>query len=263
MDYHHRRSPGFYAPLFFLLLRLPAVTIAAINPPPQAIELRQTTPTEPNDSPPAATTSLSPSNQDDNNSGMTDEHVFNYYFLLIAIFVAILLLAFVFAGKRRKRKTLALLTSRQEALRRDIESWPGRTRPPVNTLRGSHASRFAGGIRNWGARNGHDAVGVTRHDEGLDESGEAPPPYNPVDKPPSIATGNRMGRGATDEDGGVAVPLRTMSRNNGAHPPGYMEIVSNHGSDESDTIPRPNLAVTADTADGSRRLLDRTEGSSN
>lgn len=183
-----------------------------------------------------------------------DTHVFNYYFLLIAIFIAILLLGFIFAGRRRKRKTQLMIQSRQQALRRDLEGWQGGPRPTRNNT----GTRWGAGTRNW------RAGGVTRHDEGLDELGEAPPPYNPGDKPPSIVVDRSASRSHdgdmnNDNEGpALAVPLRTLSRNNTGNPPGYLESIGNNGSDESAPVARPDAAVTPNTDrfDSSRRLLD-------
>lgn len=133
------------------------------------------------------------------------------------------------------------------------------------------ASRWGAGTTNWRSRNPNE-IGVIRHDEGLDDLGEAPPPYNPGDKPPSIALGMSASHAsegeAADSGGGLSVPLRTLARINTEHtehnPPGYLESVSNNGSEDSTRITRPDVAVTptTDRFNPNRRLLDGTDNSS-
>jgi len=268
MDSRKWNSPGFHASLILLLLRSPISAIAdlttSIIPPTPVLELRQATITNNDFFPTSTNASTNQGNDDPNGIDNDPAHVFNYYFLLIAITIAVLLLGFVFAGRRRKRKAMRHLNTRQEALRRDLEGWPrGRPGPPgVNT---GQSSRWATGTRNWRSRNDN---GVIRHDEGLDDLGEAPPPYNPGDKPPSIAVGGRadyVSEGeAVDSRGELSVPLRTLARN-GTNPPGYFESISNNDSEESVRVTRTELAVTPTTPrsnSDSRRLLSATDSSS-
>jgi len=135
----------------------------------------------------------------------------------------------------------------QRALARDVEGW---------------RTRFRTGLGN---NAGHDDTRV----EGLDERGEAPPPYAPGSKPPSIRTENRR-RESTDHGhghgraGGEAVELRRMSGEAIPSPPGYREAAS-RGPQEEDIgdIARPRPAVTASDRFGSmRRLLSDTGSSS-
>lgn len=78
----------------------------------------------------------------------------NYYFLLLAILVIVVLVGYYFYARRRRRKIARLRTRGQSALARDLEGWPGWRR-----------GRWAGGDRE--------------RLEGLNERGEAPPPYMP------------------------------------------------------------------------------------
>ena len=124
----------------------------------------------------------------------------------------------------------------QRALSRDVEGW---------------RTRFRAGLGN------------NRALEGLDERGEAPPPYAPGSKPPSIRTHDE--RTSSDIGGqegeGEAVELRGVS---GVHnPPGYHEAANGTGEEDVGDIARPRTAVTASERFGStRRLLNATGSSS-
>ena len=126
-------------------------------------------------------------------------------------------------------------TRSQRALARDVEGF--RTR-----LRGRTGLGWNSGTTQ---RNNDE--------EGLDERGEAPPPYMPGTKPPSLRSVSRDSTGP-----GEAVELRPMSAGV-EHPPGYNEHVS-EGSDAS--LRRPDTAVTASDRFGSMRRLISGTGSS-
>lgn len=79
----------------------------------------------------------------------------NYYFLLLAILILIFFLVYHTIARRRKRKIAQLRSTGQTALARDLESWPG--------------SRARAGARRGTAPSDRE--------EGLNERGEAPPPY--------------------------------------------------------------------------------------
>ncbi|KAI4265716.1 MAG: hypothetical protein L6R38_009220 [Xanthoria sp. 2 TBL-2021] len=107
-----------------------------------------------------------------NNNG-----ILNYYFLLLALIIILLgILYLTFA--RRQRQRLALRRQNgQRALARDLERWggggpfgPGRFRMPRNS-NGVRPSR-------------------PRTEEGLNESGEAPPPYIPKEPEPAHVGGS-------------------------------------------------------------------------
>jgi len=117
----------------------------------------------------------------------------------------------------------------QRALARDVEGF--RTR-----LRGRTGLGWNNGPTQ---RNRSDLEG------GLDERGEAPPPYVPGTKPPSLRSMDGMGRPSTSSEHrvGGAVELRPMG-GDVEHPPGYYE--------RQDLVPggnvgvtRPDMAVTA------------------
>jgi hypothetical protein len=123
----------------------------------------------------------------------------------------------------------------QRALARDVEGW--RTRFRVG---------LGGDIDERGF-------------EGLDERGEAPPPYAPGSKPPSI----RTHRDSMDNgNGGQAVELRRLSEDVN-RPPGYHEAASTSQQEDIGVIARPRPAVTAsERFNPMRRLFSDTRSSS-
>jgi hypothetical protein len=73
-------------------------------------------------------------------------------------------------------------------------------------------------------------------DDGLDERGEAPPPYVAGSKPLSIRS-RENGRST-----GADVELRTMNVEN--NPPGYHEAATENTDEDAGDITRPARAVT-------------------
>lgn len=100
----------------------------------------------------------------------------------------------------------------QRALARDVEGFRNR----FGNLRG----RAGASIYGSGARSDRE--------EGLDERGEAPPPYVPGSKPPSVRNGD-------------GVELGDMSRESMHQPPGYNE----HMEEGDLSVRRPDAVVTA------------------
>jgi hypothetical protein len=99
---------------------------------------------------------------------------------------------------------------------------------------------------------------VEEREDGLDERGEAPPPYAPGSKPPSIRSHERR---STDNGIGEEVELQRTSAGN--NPPEYHEAARSGTEEDIGEITRPRTAVTASERFGSmRRLLSPTEGSS-
>ena len=88
------------------------------------------------------------------------------------------------------------------------------------------------GNRGWVYPARRNAGGGARRDEGLNERGEAPPPYVPEEQTP-VRRGETGGGDGVGETGyvsggevpGVAVPLRTLSRGR-QKPPDYREAVA-------------------------------------
>lgn len=110
----------------------------------------------------------------------------NYYFLLLAVLVVVVLVGYYFYARRRRRKIAQLRTRGQSALARDLEGWPGWRR-----------GRWAGGDRE--------------RLEGLNERGEAPPPYMPRIPQEAIIR----------EDVASGVPLQNLGE---SKPPNYHPI---------------------------------------
>lgn len=80
----------------------------------------------------------------------------------------------------------------------------------------------------------------SRRDDGLDERGEAPPPYKPDEEeiPAPGYTGVTMAEGAGARDEGPSIPLATLARaqvglgERGQKPPDYAEVVVEGGGEE-------------------------------
>jgi HAMP domain-containing protein len=129
--------------------------------------------------------------QDLDDAPAPDIKAFHYYFLLLAILVVFIVLFLWLMNRLRKRQRNRLHESGQQALARDLEGWTA-------THRLIHGRYRANG-----------AVLVHR-DEGLDEHGEAPPPYQPKTE-------------GTAAD--VSIPLRALPRDEveRSRPPQYYE----------------------------------------
>jgi len=101
-------------------------------------------------------------------------------------------------------------------------------------------------------------------EEGLDERGEAPPPYAPGSKPPSIRTVDLRRPSTSLRTGEVEeVELGHIRQEDPNAPPGYHEHVE-LGSQEEDIVDvrRLAFAVTASDRYGSTRRLMSTTGDS-
>jgi hypothetical protein len=148
-------------------------------------------------------------------------------------------------SRRKKRKAAQLRSHGQRALARDVEGfrarlgrgWPGAGNASVNTIDG--------------------------RDEGLDERGEAPPPYVPGSRPPSLRSRHeaRPSPGSENTPGGE-LELRNMNDIRAPkEPPGYHEHET--GSEVDIAIARPDAAITAsERFCSTRRLLSHTGSSS-
>lgn len=96
----------------------------------------------------------------------------------------------------------------------------------------------------------------------MDERGEAPPPYAPGSKPPSIRTEDER-RSTNAGNRGDGVELRRMSGEAPSHPPGYHEAANRGTEEDLGDITRPRMAVTTPERFGSMsRLLSDTRSSS-
>ncbi|KAI4211436.1 MAG: hypothetical protein LQ351_005738 [Letrouitia transgressa] len=127
-----------------------------------------------------------------------DRGILNYYFLLLAFFIIILGIAYLFYVRRQRLKLAQSRLNGQNALARDLERWgggpwgPPRFRFPRQTAR------------------------HPRREEGLNERGEAPPPYIP--KEPEQALFSESGHHGNPQ----AIPLRDMVGEQ-QKPPDYEE----------------------------------------
>jgi hypothetical protein len=159
----------------------------------------------------------------------TDSHqvrtngVFNYYFLFLALFGLLTAVSLWWIHRRRKRRKEQMRLSGHDALARDMDGW-------INTRRWFH-----------GTRRHNQTAAFIRREEGLNEHGEAPPPYQPknnVPRPHAIG-------GSQDPVSGLVIPLRTLPRNTDeqGRPPAYRESA---GRGESSTV-RPDAADTDTT----------------
>ena len=124
-----------------------------------------------------------------NNNNGPDRDVLNYYFLLLVVFVIVIALVYWSVARRRHKRLSSSRNGQQSALARDLETWP-------------RARRVAVGLRL--------AADQRRTEDGLNERGEAPPPY--LKEPEPV----HHGRG--DE----GVELHEIERREGK-PPDYEE----------------------------------------
>ncbi|KAI4106747.1 MAG: hypothetical protein LQ339_002939 [Xanthoria mediterranea] len=147
--------------------------------------------------------------------GSHHNNILNYYFLLLALIIILLGILYLTFARRQRQRLAQHRQNSQRALARDLERWggggpfgPGRFRMPRNTHR-VRPSR-------------------PRTEEGLNESGEAPPPY--ISKEPEPAhLGRGMGQGAS-------IPLHHLDTMD-HKPPDYDEgSSSRHGGRGQDGI---------------------------
>jgi hypothetical protein len=120
---------------------------------------------------------------------------FNYYFLFLAIGAVIVAVSLCWRHRRKEARKQQQRLGGHQALERDIEGWAG-------TRRFMH-----------GRYGQNQSLGRSRRVEGLDENGEAPPPYEPK---------SDMGVVVVEP----AVPLRTLARDEGERrePPRYGDV---------------------------------------
>ncbi|KAI4178257.1 MAG: hypothetical protein L6R41_008468 [Letrouitia leprolyta] len=134
-------------------------------------------------------------NDDDNDSG-----ILNYYFLLLALLIIILGIIYIAYARRQRQKILTSRRNGQQALARDLERWPG--------------------SGPWGPgrfRMPRSSPRQPRREEGLNERGEAPPPYVPKELEPAY-TGPASDRAGLGND----IPLQDLTRPD-QKPPDYDE----------------------------------------
>jgi hypothetical protein len=153
--------------------------------------------------PPGSTdTALGGSGSADSNNQTSQTSLVNYYFVFLALILAVGGLGAFFIWRRRRRAMYMMRHSRESALARDLAAFPPSSGNGERSRWYRHG-RWGRSEENLGAR-----------EEGLNELGEAPPAYAPK-------TSEERAR---EEEGGLAVPLQTLSREEaGLKPPDYTE----------------------------------------
>ncbi|PVH89292.1 hypothetical protein DL98DRAFT_99006 [Cadophora sp. DSE1049] len=260
------RSLHLSSAALFLSAILPSSSFAQITDPASSspsniatsLQTQTSTSTSPSsiDASPSATQSNSPSTTpiDGNNNGRNTNGMFNYYFIIVAIVVVLFVITMLYIGKRKKQKAAIMRSNSQRALAQDVEGLRNRFGMGRGAMRRAHA----GGMGVGDVRG----PGVDERTEGLNERGEAPPPYRPGSKPPSVRSsdGVAVREVSSREGAGQAVEMDTIARPTptpGQDPPGYHEDtngngngngVGNNGGNESWAdleMTRPAPAVTA------------------
>jgi len=201
-------------------------TAYASTPSVNSTTSSTSTSAKPTDSPPE----LFPGATNTSPQHVHTDGVFNYYFLFLALFGVLTAVFLWWIHKRRKRRKEQMRLSGHDALARDMAGW-------INTRRWFHGTRR------------HNQTGAfVRREEGLNEHGEAPPPYQPKSEVTAInaageARGSRIG---------VTIPLRTLPRDTveQSRPPQYQKTVGHEESPifrpgTADTqLSRPDTAIT-------------------
>jgi hypothetical protein len=272
---------SFSSPLLFLAIVLPRssyaqltgqltptipttlLTSASSNPSTTlARSATAARPTE--DSPPTAVNNPDNDSPPGSSISSTGAHAFNYYFVIVAVAAIFFCIAILYFSKRKKQKAALMRSNSQRALAQDVARFNPRTR--------------GGRVRNNGRVFWNGIRREEERVEGLDERGEAPPPYVPGGKPPSIRVATESvdlaDRSAPHSRIDEAVELNTLPSNTRIDvdgvpisaggdppPPGYHEH-TRQDSEDIGNITRPTAAIT--TPDGptsSRRLLGSSNGS--
>ncbi|KAL9103354.1 MAG: hypothetical protein Q9163_001620, partial [Psora crenata] len=141
---------------------------------------------------------------DDDGDGEDDDGrnngLLNYYFLLLAVFIVIIFVVYWSLARKRKASLARRRSTRQDALAMDLSRSGWRTVP----------GRWR---RHYGGAGSRDLR--PRDEEGLDERGEAPPPY--LKEPDAV---HLDGRG---QDGGFEMMNTDRRPDAEAKPPDYEE----------------------------------------
>lgn len=139
-----------------------------------------------------------------------NEKAFNYYFLILGGIVLAIALFLWWVRRRKRLQKEQMRLSGQNALARDLDGW-------ANSRRWLHGT--------W--RQNQNAT-LTRHDEGLNEQGEAPPPYQ---------SKNEVSSETRDPSTSLAVPMHALSRDElySFRPPAYQ--VSSGGDPYTNSQP--------------------------
>jgi len=140
---------------------------------------------------PLTQSSSSTSSADDSED--RDDNLLNFYFIFIALFVILLLIGIWYVHRRKKQRKARLRNSGQNALARDLNGW-------------SQPRRWMYGVAPWRTDDR-----LTAREEGLNELGEAPPPYikDTQMRERRLSVGSTSAAQLPTE---LAIPLRTLSR---------------------------------------------------
>ncbi|KAF1989580.1 hypothetical protein K402DRAFT_390543 [Aulographum hederae CBS 113979] len=172
--------------------------------------------------------------EEDNDADNVDDttnpnaYLINYYFVfLVAAIIFAIGAGYLYYRRRKARKALLRRTSR-DALSRDIQGWSS-ARP----------RRWIRDIREW------DQERNEPRQDGLNELGEAPPPYVPND---NSADGHHEG------NRGVSIPLQTLAARpeDRAKLPGYEEAPSRPTGRDHDGQENSNRDEAGGDAGGER-----------
>ena len=169
-------------------------------------------------------------------------HAFNYYFLIIAGAVILGSFCVLYIGRRKKRKAALIQTRGQRELARDVEGWRARW-----------------GVGRVGIYNSN--IHETGVEDGLNERGEAPPPYVPGSKPPSISS-DELRRPSTAASSHLHTePVELSNMGAASSPPGYNEHFNRASENGLGDITRPGPVITASARQSSVRRPTSSTGS--
>lgn len=162
---------------------------------------------------------LVPRQDSSSNSGYPDSddtgpthNMSTYYFVFFAILICIAILCVYFVWRKRRNALMVRPGLRGSGYRRDVQEWDS-----VRYRR-----------RYW---NTNSRSGQVSREEGLNENGEAPPPYMPKDDEETGNAGARADGQHAHVDsrpvpGEPSIPMQALSRDQaGLKPPGYDQVV--------------------------------------
>lgn len=143
-----------------------------------------------------------------------------YYFVFFALLACIAILCVYFVWRRRRNSLTVRPNSRGQPYHRDV--------------RECHTARNRRHYWNTNHRNEPPS-----REEGLNEDGEAPPPYMPKDDEETGNTGAQTNGqhaqgGSRPVPGEPSIPMQALSRDQaGLKPPGYEQVVQPAGNEPS------------------------------
>ncbi|KAF1812187.1 hypothetical protein P152DRAFT_458592 [Eremomyces bilateralis CBS 781.70] len=177
-----------------LLNPVPLPSTFTLNPPLTNLTTTPTSTTKP------ATTPHRPGAPPFDPNEQRESSLLNYYFVFLALLIAFVGLAIWIVHRRKKRRKQRLLARGQHALARDLEGWTSR--------------------RRW-YRGGWRIGEVTPRSqaEGLNELGEAPPPYTSSEG--GAEEGGRPGTVERREEVELVERPRALHARGGSLPPDY------------------------------------------